>query len=183
MSGKSGQFYDKLQGMTDKLQQLGTKEPQGKTNSPDTKPGFKYFFHCYSFLSEGSEHVECPANNNHPGAISPQKCLSPLGKANGLDKTNEEIDEQTVRVPLKEISAYLTLLEGGKPEDKLECNPHLFQPEIYITFSVMFRMYDTDKNGYLDQIEMDSIVDQMMIVAEYMGWETNELRPVSECMS
>ena len=48
--------------------------------------------------------------------------------------------------------------------------------------SVMFRMYDTDKNGYLDQEEMDSIVDQMMIVAEYMGWETNELRPVSELM-
>ena len=44
----------------------------------------------------------------------------------------------------------------------------------------MFRMYDTDKNGYLDQEEMDSIVDQMMTVAEYMGWETNELRPVSD---
>ena len=47
----------------------------------------------------------------------------------------------------------------------------------------MFRMYDTDKNGYLDQEEMDSIIDQMMIVAEYMGWETKELRPVSDCMS
>ena len=46
----------------------------------------------------------------------------------------------------------------------------------------MFRMYDTDKNVYLDQEEMDSIVDQMMIVAEYLGWETNELRPVSEIM-
>ena len=39
-------------------------------------------------------------------------------------------------------------------------------------------MYDTDKNGYLDQEEMDSIIDQMMTVAEYMGWETNELRPI-----
>ena len=46
--------------------------------------------------------------------------------------------------------------------------------------AVMFRMYDTDKNGFLDQEEMDSIVDQMMTVAEYMGWETNELRPVSD---
>ena len=43
----------------------------------------------------------------------------------------------------------------------------------------MFRMYDTDKNGYLDQEEMDSIIDQMMTVAEHMGWETNELRPVT----
>ena len=40
-------------------------------------------------------------------------------------------------------------------------------------------MYDTDKNGYLDQEEMDSIIDQMMTVAEHMGWETNELRPVN----
>ena len=40
-------------------------------------------------------------------------------------------------------------------------------------------MYDTDKNGFLDQEEMDSIIDQMMTVAEYTGWETQELRPVS----
>ena len=47
-----------------------------------------------------------------------------------------------------------------------------------LLFQVMFRMYDTDKNGFLDQEEMDSIIDQMMTVAEYMGWETEELRPV-----
>ena len=29
---------------------------------------------------------------------------------------------------------------------------------------------------------MDSIVDQMMSVAEMLGWETNELRPVTNTM-
>ena len=31
--------------------------------------------------------------------------------------------------------------------------------------------------------EMDSIVDQMMTVAEYIGWETKELRPVNALYS
>ena len=57
-------------------------------------------------------------------------------------------------MPLKEISAYLALLEGGTPEDKLECklacNPTKYKQSNCI--SVMFRMYDTDKNGYLDQV-------------------------------
>jgi hypothetical protein len=36
-------------------------------------------------------------------------------------------------------------------------------------------------NGYLDNKEIESIIEQMMNVAKYQQWDTIELEPVGKC--
>lgn len=118
----------------------------------------------------------------------------PVADIKLLTRKFSHFDPLTLKVPLKDVVCYLSLLEAGRPEDKLECKTVQFDLCIHsfihshshshpFIIAVMFRLYDTDSNGVLDTAEMDAIVNQMMAVAEYLGWDVSELRPVSVTLS
>uniref|UniRef100_A0A8C4L0Q4 Diacylglycerol kinase n=1 Tax=Equus asinus asinus TaxID=83772 RepID=A0A8C4L0Q4_EQUAS len=136
--------------------------------SPNDFAQLQKYMECESSsqsFSSGDLTQRIPPLPHSPQLLQFSQCLA-LFQSFQTDHCLEETVKKDL-VCLSDVSCYFSLLEGGRPEDKLECE-----------FEVGYGCGSYS----LGPQEVDKIIIQMMRVAEYLDWDVSELRPILQEM-